>query len=205
MRWTSSGQFVSGHSPGDLANAKWWLRQTYENCTLMAGAMAVRQVLEVPAPSEAVMVQLAKDTDSVYSPGSKMYLNENTGEGIANDDMVELITSEFGVTVVTTHYGKTRADGQRALSALGAALAEGKAAMVGLNAPTIWSAADLPNSGTPSYTASNHMLVVIRVDAKAGMVYLNDSGPKEGGGMKVPLGAFMSAWQGDYKLYVVSA
>jgi hypothetical protein len=76
--------------------------------------------------------------------------------------------------------------------------------MLGVNCNALWTAADLRASDTPSYTESNHLVAVIEVDAKAGMVYLNDSGPAEGAGMKVPIGAFLSAWQGDYKLYVVS-
>ncbi|MGI9124947.1 MAG: hypothetical protein ACR2JM_09400, partial [Mycobacterium sp.] len=189
---------------GNLDNSKWWLRQTYENCTLMAGAMAVRQLTQSMKPTEKYMVDLAKSTNSVYSPGNKMYLDENTPEGVANDDLVALMTTKLGVSVVTTKFGPTRQDGLKALTALEAALAQGKAAMVGVNADVIWTAADTEASKTPSYTSSNHVLVVIKVDAKAGMVYLNDSGPAEGQGMKVPLGALLSAWQGDYQLYVVS-
>ena len=92
---------------------------------------------------------------------------------------------------------------------LQAALARGKAVMVGVNSETIWSAVPDVGPNTPNYFDSNHMLVVIAVDLKTGKVYLNDSGPDanqgdpETQGMEVPIGAFMNGWAGDYKLYVV--
>ena len=202
---------------GNLANKVWWVQQSYYNCTLMAAAMAVGQVTGT-LPTESQMVALAKATDSVVYPGKKMYLHENIEDGVNINDADVLMQKNFGVTAVTTRYGTydasgrtitaaTASDGQRALSDLEAALASGKATMATVNSTVIWTAAsDYSPSGTPNYVDLDHELVVIRVDLSNGQVYLNDSGTANGSGMKVPLGAFMNAWQSnDYELTIVSA
>jgi hypothetical protein len=204
---TVSGSFVYG----GISNEVWWQQQSYDNCTLMATEMAVAQVTGIQE-SEDFMVGLAKATDSVVYPGYKMYLKEDVDAGANVLDMVALMNSEsWGVSAKTYSYGTpgaaTAADGQEALSDLEVALAEGKAVMAGVNADAIWTAASASvTSGTPNYTSIDHQLVVIFVDLPMGQVYLNDSGVSYGQGMKVPLGAFLSAWQGrNYQMTVVEA
>jgi hypothetical protein len=146
-----------------------------------------------------------------------MYLDENIANGVAVADAVVILQDKLGVDAVTTKYGTydangkqitapTAVDGQRALSDLEAALAQGNATMVTVNATTMWSTSpQYVPSGTPNYTTLSHEAVVIAVDLKAGKVYMNDSGPSYGKYMEVPLGAFLSAWQtSDYELTVVS-
>lgn len=209
---TGTGQY------GQYSNRAYWDRQSYYNCTLMAMAMAVRQVTggEIWLTQDDV-VTLAKRTNSVANPGAKMYLNEFIQNGVAVKDAVQLMnTEEWGVTATTERYGKysadgttvsaaTAEDGQRALRDLEVALAWGYGAMVTVNAQIVWNAASGRNvSGTPNYTGGTHEAVVIYVDYKKGWVYLNDSGVSYGQGMRVPLGAFMNGWQSnDYELTTV--
>lgn len=211
----------TGETPGvygDIANAKYWVKQSYENCTLMATAMSIAQLNDtVNVPNEEQMVALATAMDSVASPGQKMYLAANIAEGVAVEDAVVLLTEVFNLDAVTNHYPGTKdedgeripgtlQDGQMALRDLEAALATGKAAMVTVSSSTLWSAAkDYEPSGTPNYFNADHEVVVIKVDLPNGKVYFNDSGPSYGKGMEVPIGAFLSAWQpNDYELTIVS-
>lgn len=200
---------------GDLSNAVYWVKQSYFNCVLMASAMAVAQVTGEPTPAEALMVEIAKTSDSVETPGQKMYLDENIEDGVAEADAVVLMETNFGVKATLTKYNTvdddgnvtaaTLVDGQRALSDAEAALQQGKAIIAFVNSSVIWNAAHgMEASGTPNYFNSDHAVVVIAVDLKKGLVYLNDSGPEFGQGMAVPIGAFMNAWQSnDYETIVV--
>ncbi len=202
---------VSGNNKyGNLGNTQWWQEQTYYNCTLMATEMAVAQITGVQWP-EQFMIDLATTTDSVAYPGHKMWLGPTLQGGANVGDMVALMNSQsWGVSAVTKTYpttGKaTTEDAKVALSDLMAALAAGNAVMVGVNADTLWTAAKGQNaSGTPNYDV-DHQAVVIFVDYTKGQVYLNDSGPSYGQGMQVPIGAFLTAWQGrNYQTTVVSA
>lgn len=55
---------------GNRGNSSHWVRQSYQNCTLIATAMAVGQVTGYQ-PTEAEMVELAKTSDSVVAPGQR--------------------------------------------------------------------------------------------------------------------------------------
>ncbi|MGI9126287.1 MAG: hypothetical protein ACR2JM_16290, partial [Mycobacterium sp.] len=135
---------------------------------------------------------------------------------ISTVDAGALLEKFWNVTAELKTYGtenaegtlsSTEQDGQNALSDLQAALAKNGAATAVVNAETIWNAArppDSPPAATPNYADPNHAVSVVKVDLNSGMVYLNDSGPAYGQGERVPLGAFMSAWQGSgYKLTIV--
>ncbi|QEN13094.1 hypothetical protein D3H54_07305 [Mycobacterium sp. ELW1] len=204
---------------GTRANKAWWVKQSYNNCTLMATAMAIGQVSGTE-PSEDEMVYLAKTTASVVFPGRRMYLDEDIANGVAVKDAVQLMNTnaDWGVTATTKRYGTydengtritgaTAADSQVALGDLEAALAAGNATMVTVDANIIWSTqSKYQSSGTPNYTAAVHEAVVIAVDTAKGVVYFNDSGPEYGQDMAVPIGAFLNGWQNnDYELTIVKA
>lgn len=94
--------------------------------------------------------------------------------------------------------------GQQALRDVQAELAAGKAVIAGVNAQIIWQSVEAQeNSGTPNYSDPDHALVVIAVDLPNYLVYCNDSGAGFGKAMKVPIGAFMTAWQFDNYEYTV--
>ena len=162
------------------------------------------------------MVALAKRTDSVHNPGSKMYLDQNIEDGVAVEDAVVLINKVFGIPAYTKKYpGTPDEDGdnipgslkdeQLALSDMEAALARGYATMVTVNSSILWpSAVNQTETGTPNYSTAQHEAVVIFVDLPNSRVYLNDSGVEFGLAMEVPLGAFLNAWQtGGYELTIV--
>jgi hypothetical protein len=207
------------------ANSVYWVKQSYQNCALMAEAMAIGQLRGSVAlePSENEIVNYAKITDSAVMPGRKIYLNENIDEGTDLGDVPTLLEKYYNVNATFKKYTTpaeinglptsvaTQADGQRALLDVEAALAQGNAVIVGVNAQTLWAAVQGSNTDTPEFQNPNHGVVVIGVDTQKGIVYLNDSGPdfqgqtmvdKDGNlvkkyplGEPVTIGAFLSAWQ----------
>jgi hypothetical protein len=198
---------VSGNGEfGDRENSRYASRQSYWNCTLMATAAAIGQVLG-RTPTEADMVFIAKTTNSVVKPGAKMYLDESINDGVAVADAVVLMKKYYDLTATTTKYD----DSPVAMADLQAALAYGNAGMTTVAIGLIWNAVpDAAGGSNPSYTDLDHEVVVIKVDLSAGKVYLNDSSATDnqnqpiGAGMEVPLGAFLSAWKtSTYELTVV--
>jgi hypothetical protein len=215
---------------------QYWVKQSYSNCGLMAGAMAIGQIYQSLAkqPSEAKIVDQAKLTDSVTKPGQKIYLDENINEGTTTEDLAALLTRYYDVNTQLTRYStsvevdgettqvSTAADGQRALFDVKAALAKGSAVIATVNAQTVWAAVNGGNTGNtepeiPDYQENNHAVVVIGIDERKGIVFLNDSGPSfqaekdEDGNLKYPngepvtIGAFMSAWQTNaYQTLVIT-
>ena len=214
-------------------NQKYWVKQSYENCGPMAGAMAIGQVLGSldKKPSEEEIVGYAKVTNSTVVVGRKMYLDEYIQEGVFMPDLAAMLKMYYPVDTKNVRYttkvqidGKTVevatiADGQRALNDLKFELAKGNAPIVFVNSQSIWTAVGEEEEVTkPDYVSPNHFVVVIGIDVKDGTVYLNDSGPgwqglkEEDGSLKypkglaVPLAAFMTAWQSNlYDVTVVSA
>ena len=186
------------------------VNQSYENCTLNATGAAIAQATGGrERPTEIDMVRLAQATNSVVRPGAKMYLDENTADGVAVKDAVALMAKEFGLTANTTHYD----DSPDAMGDLQANLAYGNATMVTVSASLMWNA--IPNSSesaNPNYTDLDHEIVVIAVDLKRGVVTVNDSSATNaqdepmGAGMEVSLAAFLSSWKtSKYELTVVNA
>ncbi|QEN15114.1 hypothetical protein ACRDU6_22650 [Mycolicibacterium sp. ELW1] len=193
------------------ANAKWYQDQQVDNsCVLVADAGIIGQ-LTGNVLTEQYMITLAKNTTSVSNPPRKMYLGtqaETKFAGLTITDGVALL-KQFGIDGTYTTYktaprgGQSRkeaaevkaADGNRALTALSAALAEGKAVMVDVDADSIVKAANGQVSDTIA-TETNHMVVVTGVDIKAGLVYLND-GNLSKGSVGIPIKAFMDSWGAD--------
>ncbi len=203
---TGTGQYGTPDT-----NAKWYQDQQVDNsCVLVADAGIIGQ-LTGDLPTEQYMITLAKNTTSVSNPPRKMYLGtqaETKFAGLTIVDGVALL-KQFGIDGTYTTYktaprgGQTRqktaqvkaADGNRALTALSAALAAGKAAMVDVDADSIVKAANGQVSDTIA-TETNHMVVVTGVDIKAGLVYLND-GNLSKGSVGIPMKAFMDSWGAD--------
>jgi hypothetical protein len=186
------------------------VNQSYSNCTLNATGAAVAQATAGRyRPSEDDMVRYAQELNSVVRPGAKMYLDENTADGVAVKDAVALMAEKFGLTATTYHYE----DSPQAMSDLQANLAYGNATMVTISASLMWNA--IPNgaeSSNPNYTDLDHEIVVIAVDLPKGIVTVNDSSATNaqdepmGAGMQVSLAAFLSSWKtSGYELTVVNA
>ncbi|ODQ84700.1 hypothetical protein BHQ17_26260, partial [Mycolicibacterium holsaticum] len=209
---------------GDYEDAKqYWVSQSYYNCVLQASAAAVGQATQSTPPTEEYMVMLAKTTDSVATPGQKMYLHENIEEGVAGQDAAVLMEKYFDVTATYKRYGTyddngqritaaTVEEGQEAFRELQAALAEGKAVVVAYPVAVVWTAVtDFVPGPKDKYTEADHAAVVTQVDMKRGIVYVNDSsmtnkGKNVGQGKALPIGVFMSGWQAaDYEMTIVAA
>ena len=186
-------------------NSQYWVKQSYENCILMAAAMVVGQMRGnvEEEPTEDEIVNYAKITDSIVVPGKKVYINENTSDGATAMDTAMLLRKYYDLNAEFTTYSTpavingeqtsvaTVADGQRALLDVQAALARGEGVIVGVNAQIMWAAVQCTTGscqggngpGIPDYQTPNHGVVVIGVDVENGIVYLNDSGPETQGQM----------------------
>ncbi|UUO02819.1 hypothetical protein M4D79_05920 [Mycolicibacterium novocastrense] len=175
-------------------SAQYWRVQTAENCVLQSAAMIVGQ-LTGTTPEEADIAQKAMDADSVANPGEKMYEGLHTQDRVDIRDAIALLDSAYGITATLTKYDKT--EGNLALRALAFALEDSsKAVSVGVQGGTIWSAVE--GDPLPGISSADHQVVVTGIDFDERVVYLNDSGfPEQGKKLKVPLDAFMRAWQSD--------
>jgi hypothetical protein len=175
------------------AAAEYWREQQYDDCVLMSVADVVGQITG-HQPSEQEIIELAQQTLSASHPGS-IYMRPanpedlNTGMGADPADIAVLL-AHYGVHGTLTDSDSQGATGvSTGIDALKMALAAGHAVIVGVNAETIW------DSSEGQRTAGDHELVVIGVDAKNGIVHLNDSGTSDGRDEQVPLATFMKAWE----------
>lgn len=192
--WGGGGASDTGMYGDPAKNAQYWEAQSHgNNCVLMSTAMVIGQ-LTGKMPSEKDIIAEATNTDSVVNEGKKMYMGTTSPDGVDIKDAVALLDNH-GITATTTEFQKT--EGDKALKALVSALSQQKAAMVGVHGATIWNAVENepPTEGT---LQADHQVVVLGVDLTNRVVYLNDSGfAEQGKNMKVPLDAFMRAWQAD--------
>ncbi len=191
--WFTAPAVFTGLYGDPTTNAQYWQAQSSQNCVLMSAAMVIGQ-LTGTTPSEEEIVAEAVATASVANPGQKMYQGLQSQDGVDVKDAVKLLENH-GIRATLTKYDKS--EGNLALRALAFALDEKKAVSVGLHGGTIWSAVD--NEPLPQgASAADHQVVVTGVDFTERVVYLNDSGfAEQGKNMKVPLDAFMKAWQTD--------
>ena len=105
----------------------------------------------------------------------------------------------YNLFATITTYDKS--EGNLALRALAFALKDDKAVSVGVQ--TTPSGIRRAQTATRGITAANHQIVVTGIDFDRKSRHLNDSGYGEepgtnkGKNMRVPLDAFMKAWQFD--------
>lgn len=191
--WFTAPAVFEGLYGDPETNQQYWRAQSSQNCVLMSTAMVIGQ-LTGTSPTEEEIVEEAVATDSVANPGHKMYQGLQSQDGVDVKDAVKLLENH-GITATLTEYDKS--EGNLALRAMAFALDEKKAVSVGLHGGTIWAAVE--NKPLPvGVSASDHQVVVTGVDFDERVVYVNDSGfAEEGQNMKVPLDAFMKAWQTD--------
>lgn len=190
------------------ANAENWQDQEGDNtCVLLAIASVVGQ-LNGDLPNESDMVTLGKATTSVVDPPAKMYIGTKEATGDAGLDIRDGIAllQHFNLSGAFTkfdgkaHNGQTLAEtkaayGQDALTAMAAALAQGKAIMVDVDSQSIIDASNGQVSSTP-VTETDHVIAVSGVDLANGRVYVND-GNLDKGSAAVSLSGFMKAWGAD--------
>ncbi len=162
--------------------AGWTVRQSYNDCAIMAAADVIGQVTG-NQPAEDDIVGFAKNTPSVSTPGDMIYDQEGDSNGHTPGSIFE------DLPIVLAHYGVQGhfVDGA-SLNSLEQALGGGGAVIVNLNAETIWDV-------DGDRTVADHALVVTGVDTDAGVVHLNDSGTDDGADEQVSIGTFTAAWQ----------
>jgi len=149
-----------------------WRQQHTFDCGEMAVADVVGQITG-HQPAEQQIAALAESTPSAARPGPIWNLSAGT-------DIRDL-------PVLLAHY-RIKADNiQSTISALEQDLAEKRGVIVLLNAETIWNRPGKRN-------AANHFVVVTGIDAKVGVVHLNDSGIMNGRDEQVPIATFEQAW-----------
>ncbi|WP_156426808.1 hypothetical protein [Mycobacterium sp. IS-3022] len=176
-------------------NAQYWQAQSSKNCVLMSTAMIINQLKQAPnEPDEEDIVKEAQETDSVANPGKKMYQGLQSQDGVDVKDALKLLDNH-GISATLTEYDKS--EGNQALRAVAFALEEKKAVSVGLHGGIVWNSVD-PEHVPEDIHLPDHQVVVTGVDFTERVVYLNDSGfAEQGRNLKVPLDAFMKAWQVD--------
>lgn len=192
--WFTAPAVFTGMYGDPETNKQYWQAQSYQNCVLMSSAMIINQLKNTPEiPDEEAIILKAQELESVVNPGNPMYV-DTTQDGVNIKDAVKLLDA-YGVAATVTEYDKT--EGNLALRAVAFALEDKKAVSVGLHGETIWSAVE--NRPMPTgANAADHQVVVTGIDFDERVVYLNDSGfAEQGKNMKVPLDAFMKAWQTD--------
>ncbi|WP_156425486.1 MULTISPECIES: hypothetical protein [unclassified Mycobacterium] len=193
--WFTAPEVFTGLYGDPTTNAQYWQAQSSKNCVLMSTAMIINQLKQTPnEPDEEDIVKEAQETDSVANPGKKMYQGLQSQDGVNVKDAMKLLDNH-GISATLTEYDKT--EGNQALRAVAFALEEQKAVSVGLHGGIIWNSVD-PEHIPEDIHLPDHQVVVTGVDFTERVVYLNDSGfAEQGRNLKIPLDAFMKAWQVD--------
>ncbi|MGU3501188.1 hypothetical protein [Mycobacterium sp. C31M] len=185
-----------------LANYQYWKYQGhFGTCALMSTAAVIAQLtgngLPVDMDTLAAEVQkLAETLPSGIKVGQSMY-TEGLG-GTYLSDVVTLL-NKFGINADHTTYLKT--EGSLALDNMTAALSQKQSVIVTVNNKLIYDAWNKQYFGENwgwydgVSDKANHAVTVLSVNMTKGVVYINDSAPRQGQGLAVPLDQFMKAWQ----------
>ncbi len=164
------------------AAAPYWRPQHASDCGEMAVADVVGQITS-HQPTEERITALAESMPSAVGPGP-------IWNPPANTDIRDL-------PVLLAHY-RIKADNiQTNINALQQDLVEKRRIIVILNAETIWNRSGRRN-------AANHFVVVTGIDARAGVVHLNDSGISSGRDEQVPIATFEKAWAPNFNSAIVT-
>lgn len=162
--------------------ARYWRQQHFSDCGEMAVADVVGQI-HGDAPDEQRITALAERTPSATGRGA-------IWNRPATTDIRDL-------PVLLGLYGITADNVQTDIAALERDLAANRKIIALLNAETIWNRPG-------QRTAANHFVVVTGIDAKAGVVHLNDSGIVSGRDEKVPMATFEKAWAPNHNSAIVT-
>jgi len=168
---------------GDPAAARpYWRPQRTSDCGELAVADVVGEITG-DEPTELEVTSLAVRTPSAAGPGTIWGRDGNTD--IRN------------LPILLAHYGIHGDNVQTTTGALEQELAAGRKAIVLLNAETIWNRPGQRKS-------ADHFVVLTGIDAKTGVVHLNDSGIMNGGDEQIRIAAFEEAWATNHNSAVVT-
>jgi len=174
---------------GNPANSQYWAAQGDETAYLMAAVMVINRLTGEAVTANSLVAE-AMVTNSIIRPNRKMYLGPTTSDYAWPADVYQLMENH-GVTVSTTSYGSNQ--GRRALNAVEAALADGKAVIVTIKGPT----ASVANPGP--LDIEQHPVVLLAIDITHDVVYLNDGALPQGGqSMTMPLDKFIENWRTSF-------
>jgi hypothetical protein len=162
--------------------AAYWREQHASDCGEMAVADVVGQVTG-QQPTEQQIVSVAENTSSTTGPGSVW---KPTG-----------FTDIRDLPILLWHYGIKADNVQTDINALKQKLREGHKIIAILNAETIWNRPGKRDSG-------NHFVVVTGIDARSGVVHLNDSAINTGRDEKVSIATFEQAWAPNFHSAIVT-
>lgn len=185
-----------------LANYQYWKYQgNFGTCALMSTAAVIAQLTGNGMPVDMVALArevqtLAETLPSGIKVGQSMYT-----EGLGGTYLADVVTllNKFGINADHTTYLKT--EGSLALDNMTAALSQGQSVIVALNNKLVYDAWNKQYFGEDyawyrgSADQANHAVTVLSVNMTKGVVYINDSAPRQGQGLAVPLDQFMKAWE----------
>ena len=165
-----------------VAAASFWRQQHFSDCGEMAVADVVGQITG-DQPAEQSITAVARSTPSAARRGP-------VWSSSANTDIRDL-------PVLLAHYRIEADNIQTSIDDLKRDLAERHRVIVILNAETIWNRPG-------NRDAANHFVVVTGIDARAGVVHLNDSGILNGRDEQVPISTFERAWAPNHNSAIVT-
>ncbi len=169
---TPTANHIDGMYGDPGAARPYWHQQRTSDCGELAVADIVGEITG-DEPAEVDVTSLAVSMPSAAGPGTIWGHDGNTN--IKN------------LPVLLAHYGIHAHNVHTTTSALEQDLAAGRKAIILLNAETIWNRPG-------QRTAANHFVVLTGIDAKAGVVHLNDTGIVNGGDEQIPIATFEQAW-----------
>ena len=179
---TPTANHIVGMYGDPVAARPYWRQQRTSDCGELAVADVVGEITG-NEPTELDVTNLAVSTPSAAGPGTIWGRDGNTN--IRN------------LPVLLAHYGIHADNVKTTTGALEQALAGGRKAIVLVNAETIWNRPGQRKS-------ANHFVVVTGIDARSGVVHLNDSGIVNGSDEQIPIAAFEQAWATYHNSAVVT-
>ncbi len=175
---TSAGM----HGDPAAAAPYWRYQQQDFDCGEMAAADVIGQI-SGHEPSEDEITAAAENIPSAAHPGPIYHPGGRT----SNRDLAPLL-AHYGIHADVVHPDT---------DALVRDLDQGHKVIVGVNDKVIWNKPG-------NRTKENHFVVVIGIDAGAGVVHLNDSGVPSGRDEQVWIATFEEAWAASDNFAVVT-
>ena len=198
----------SGGLSGDPgAAARYWGRQHYDDCALMAVADVVGEVTGTK-PSEDEVIALAASIPDGRGSGPIYILPSDPAARSGTIPRSNQLPVISDLPVLLDHYGvgsvhtndSIAANGgvPTGISGLELLLVDGKKVIASINGETIWNQAG-------DRTVHDHDVVVTGIDTGAGIVHLNDSAiPSPGPDSRISIDTFESAWRTSNHAMVVA-
>lgn len=172
---------------GNLANAQYFAVGGAQTANLMAAAMVISALTGQIVTAQDI-VNEAMETDSVTTPGEKMYSGPTTFDWVSAGDAVQLLETH-GVKVNTVSFSKSQ--GAQAWNSVVDALSSGKSVIVAINGLVGSS-----REGNTQQWTVEHQVVLVGINISKDVVYLNDGAYPLGGGqnMTMSIDDFRDAW-----------